>query len=261
MGFKIEEIPGNKTSITENNESVLTYCYGDGISIPHFHPLYAPNGEIITDGNAEEDILGLSFSLGTTYDTNNEKVELERNTTTFECEISDSDESDECINLIDITKWKSSNLEIIERCKTTVHSLIDNHRTIDITIEIQANTHSITFMENIGLGFSAAEMEHRKTANSDGKIGELEVNQQSSEWATLCGISANTAVGLAIFPHPSNGKTSFLATDAYQGYLFAQTPQFTLDVKTTQTLQYRVLVYEGDMFTIDLSEFYDNYIS
>lgn len=261
MGFKIQEIPGKEASITENNESLLTYCYGDGISIPHFHPLYTPNGEIITDGNVEEGTLGLCFSLGTTYDTNNKKVKLKRKTTTLDWEISDSDVSDECINLISITKWEISNIEILERCRTIVHSLINNVRTIDLNIEIHTNTQPITFMENIGLGFSAAEMEHRKTANSDGRIGETEVNQQASKWATLCGISANTAVGLAIFPHTINGRTSFLAKDAYQGYLLAQTPQFTLDVNKTQTLKYRMLIYEGDMFTIDLSEFYNKYIS
>ena len=259
MGFEIEEVTGNDVSIIENNESVLTYCYGDGVPSPYFHPLYAPNGENITEEYVEDNPSGLCFSLGTVSDTSNEKVELKRNSTTLESEISESDVSGFCVNLIGRTQWKCSNLEILEICRTTVHSLTNNVRNIDITIEIHSGTHPITFMDNIGLGYSAAEMEHRKTANADGRIGELEVDQQSSKWATLCGISANDAVGMAILPHPSNGNTSFLAKDAYQGYLFAQTPQFTLDANTSQTLKYRVLIYVGDIFTIDIDQYYDDY--
>lgn len=261
MGFKIDAIPGKEVSIRENNEPVLTYCYGKSISNPYLHPLSAPNGEIITDGYSEKDALGLYFSLGTVRNSDHKQVELKRKTTTLDAEILDSDVSDEYLYLIGNTKWHGANLEILEKCRITVQSIVNSIRIIDLSFEIEVNTHQVKFMENIGLGFSTVEMEHRKTANSDGKIGELEVNQQASEWATLCGISSNTAIGLAIFPHPSNGKTSFLAKDAYQGYLFAQTPQFTLDVNTTQTLEYRVLVYEGDMFTTDLSEFYNEYSS
>lgn len=261
MGFEIEEVLGKEVSITEKSESVLTYCYDMGVSYSYVHPLSAPNGEIITDGYAERHVPGLSFSLGTVYDTTDKLVQPKRIHTSVECEISDSDLSGECVELIDNTIWKGSNIEIVERFRTTVHSSINNVRVIDITIEIHSDTPPLTFKENIGLGYAAAEMEHRKSANADGKIGELEVNQQTSKWATLCGISSNTAVGLAIFPNPINGETSFLAEDAYQGYLLAQTPQFILEVGTTQTLNYRVVIYVGDLFTIDLSEYYDNYIS
>ena len=126
---------------------------------------------------------------------------------------------------------------------------------------LQTYTRPITFVDDLGLGYYAAEMEHRKTANSDGRLGETEVNQQPSQWATLCGIISNTTVGLAILPHPTNGQTFFLAEDIYQGYLLARTPHFTLNANTKQTLKYRVVIYVGDLFTIDLSEYYDNYIT
>ncbi len=261
MGFEIEKVPGKEVSITENSESVLTYCYDIGVLYPYFHPLSAPNGEIITDEYAEKYPPGLCFSLGTVYDSKNKKLKIKRNRTTLECQVIDTDASAECVELIDNTTWKGSNIQIVERFRTTVHSSINNVRVIDITIEIHSDTHPVTFKGNIGLGYAAAEMEHRKSANADGQIGELEVHQKSSNWATLCGISSNTAVGLAILSHPDNGKTIFQAEDVYQGYLLAQTSQFTLDANTTQTLKYRVVVYVGDLFTIDLSEYFDNYIS
>lgn len=261
MGFEIEEVPGKEVSITEQNESVLTYCYDTREPYSYVHPLYAPNGEIITDEYANKYPPGLCFSFGAVYDTIDRQVQLKRNNTTLEYEISDSDISGECVELIDNTTWKGSNIEIVERFRTAVHSSSNNVRVIDITIEIHSDTHPITFKENIGLGYAAVEMEHRKSANANGQIGELEVHQKSSNWATLCGISSNTAVGLAILPHPDNGKTIFQAEDAYQGYLLAQISQFTLDVDTTQTLKYRIVIYVGDLFTIDLSEYYDNYIS
>ena len=223
--------------------------------------MHAPNGQIITEVNSEKQLTGLCLSLGTVYDKNNEQIQLKRNTTTLDWQISNTDSSDECLELICITKCKDSNSEIVEKCKTTVHSNKYNALIFDISIVLQAHAHPITFDDNLGLGYFAVEMEHRKTANSDGRIGESEVNQQPSKWVTLCGISENTAVGLAIIPHPTNGKTFFQAEDIYQGYLLARTPQFTLHANAEHTLKYRVVVYVGDLFTIDLSEYYENYIS
>ena len=102
-------------------------------------------------------------------------------------------------------------------------------------------------------------MEHRKAADSSGRIGESEVNGQEAEWVTLCGIVSNTAVGVAILSHPDNGQTLFRAEDAYLGYLLAQTQPFSLNANATRTLKYRVLIYIGDLFTVDISNYYQNY--
>lgn len=261
MGFKIEEVPEKEVSITENSDILFTYCYGESESEPFFHPLYAPNEQIITEDIAEDKLPGLCFSLGTVYDRNDDEIQLKRNTTILKCEITRTDSSEEFLELILNTKWKGSDTEIVEKSKTTAYSSKNDVRILDINIVLQTHSQPITFSGDIGLSYFAVEMEHRKAANSDGRIGESEVNQQSSKWVTLCGISANTTVGLAIIPHPTNGKTFFQAEDMYQGYLLAQTPQFTLDTNAERTLKYRVVIYVGDLFTIDLSEYYENYIS
>ena len=78
---------------------------------------------------------------------------------------------------------------------------------------------------------------------------------------TLCGLTTaeQEAVGIAIFPHPSNGDTTFLAEDASFGFLFAQRHPFTVNADTTRTLKYRVLAYTGDLFTVDLWGYHQAY--
>ena len=159
------------------------------------------------------------------------------------------------------TTWQASEYQLIETCKTFVHTRQSDVQILDIIVRLHALPNSIAFQGNIGLGYYAAEMEHRKTADSKDRIGESEVNGQESEWGTLCGIVGNTAVGIAILPHPANGKTLFIAEDVSIGYLLAQTQPFTLGPNKMLTLKYRVLIYVGDLFTIDLSESYQKYTS
>ena len=132
---------------------------------------------------------------------------------------------------------------------------------LDLTVILHASANLIAFKGEIGLGYHAVEMEHRKAANASGKIGESEVNGQESEWATLCGIAGDTAIGVAILPHPTNGQTVFLAEDAYQGFLFAQTALFSLNANEKQELNYRILIYLGDLFTFDVWDYYQNYLT
>ena len=51
MEYMLEEVSGKKVNITEKGEPVLTYCYDESAGYSHFHPIYAPNGQIVTEGN------------------------------------------------------------------------------------------------------------------------------------------------------------------------------------------------------------------
>ncbi len=259
MDFKVEEVPGKEISITEKEETVLTYYYGVSELHSYIHPLYTPNGHVITEANSEKPPQGLSFTLGTVYDEYGKLIQLQRNASTLEWGICDIDSNNKSLKFASNTTYKDSDIELVESCHVVVQPVNNNVRILDLTIVLQTGIHPIKLKENIGLGYFAAEMEHRKTANSDGRIGEIEVNQQPAEWATLCGITENTAVGLAIIPHPNSGQTIFHAEDAYQGYLFAQTQHSILEAHATQTLNYRVAIYEGDLFTIDISDYFEKY--
>ena len=258
MDFKVQEVPGKEISITEKAETVLTYYYGVSELHSYIHPLYTPHGHVVTDANSEKHPRGLSFTLGTVYDENEKQVQLQRNASTLEWDIYDID-SHRRTKFVNNTTYKNSDIELVESCQVVVHPVKNNVRILDVTIVLETGIHPIKLKENFGLGYFAAEMEHRKTANSHGRLGEIEVNQQPAEWGTLCGITENTAVGLAIIPHPNNGQTIFHAEDVYQGYLFAQTQHSILEAHATQTLNYRVAIYEGDLFTIDISDFYEKY--
>ncbi len=254
MEFRLEEIPGKEVSITEKDESVLTYCYGESVLHSHIHPLYAPNGQVVTEGSGEKHLPGLCFSFGTVKDDKRQSIVRHRSASTLDWET-----SEKFVKFISQTTWQVSNHVLIETCKTVVHPRQSDVQILDFIVDLHAPTHPISIEEDIGLGYYAVEMEHRKAADSDGRIGESEVNGQESEWVTLYGITGNTVVGLAIFPHPENGKTTLLVEDAYLGYLFAQTQPFTLDVNAMRTLKYRVIIYVGDLFTIEISEYYHKY--
>ena len=46
----IHEINNNELSITKDNAPILTYSYGNAEGPPYFHPFYAPNGQMVTEG-------------------------------------------------------------------------------------------------------------------------------------------------------------------------------------------------------------------
>ena len=262
MAFMLDEVAGKEVSITEEGELVLTYCYGESVSRSYFHPIYAPNGQVVTEGIGETEqrhLPGICFSFGTVKGENGNSIPLHRSVPKLHQEISKSS-VEEPVEFVSKTTWKDSNLVLIETCYTTVHPLQNDVRILDLKVVLHAPYNLVEFIDDFGLGYYAVEMEHRKAADSNGRIGESEVNGQESEWGTLCGITANTAIGVAILSHPENGKTRFLAEDAHLGFLFAQTPRFILDANATRTLKYRVVIYIGDLFTIDISDYYQNYL-
>jgi hypothetical protein len=263
MKFTLDEVPGKEVTITEQGESVLTYCYDESVSFSHFHPLYAPNGEVVTEGITEIEKRyppGICFTLGTVNDDSGNPIEPNRSAPTLDGKTLKTSETEELAKFVSKTTWEAANPVLTEICKVKVYPLQNDVRILDLKVILHTASNPIKFEGEIGLGYHAVEMEHRKAANAGGKIGESEVNGQESEWATLCGIAGDTAIGLAILPHPANGQTVFLAEDAYQGFLFAQTAPFTLNVNEKHELNYRVLIYLGDLFTFDVWDYYEKYI-
>lgn len=257
----MDEVPGKEITITEKGEPMLTYCYDESASFSHFHPLYAPNGQAVTEGMTEigqQHLPGICFTFGTVNDENRKPTELCRSTTTIDRENSKA-AAEESAKFVSKTTWEAANPVLTEICEVIVYPLQNDVRILDLTVILQAASIPITFDGKIGLSYQAVEMEHRKAANAGGKIGESEVSEQESEWATLCGINGDTAIGVAILPHPANGQTLFLAEDAYQGSLFAQIVPFTLNANKKREFNYRVLIYLGDLFTFNVWDYYQNY--
>ena len=252
----IHEISKNKLSITRDSAAILTYCYGDPESPPYFHPLCAPNGQVVTEGEYTQGRYppGICFTLGT---VNGEQ--LDQNALIRE-KMPSTEETLEEFTIV--TTWNVSEPLLIETCTMDVHPPQTDVQALDIAISLYAPTTSLEFAGNIGLGCHTVEMEYRKAANANGRLGESEVNGNRSVWGTLSGITAaeQTSVGVAIFPHPTNGETTFLAEDASFGYLFAQAVPFKVNAGLTRTLKYRVLAYIGDLFTVNVWEYHQDYI-
>lgn len=252
----IHEINKNELSITKDSAPILTYCYGDPENPPYFHPLYAPDGRVVTEREYTQGHYppGICFTLGT---VNGEQ--LDPNLLTREREPSNGGISED---FTIVTTWNASEPLLVETCTTDVHPPQTEVQVLDIVVALYAPTTSLEFAGNIGLGCRTVEMEYRKAADANGRLGESEVNGNRSVWGTLSGITAaeQSAVGVAIFPHPTNGETTFLAEDASLGYLCAQAVPFKVNVGLTRTLKYRVLAYIGDLFTVDVWKYHQDYI-
>ena len=249
----LHEFNEKELSITEDDAPILTWHHGGDVARPpYLHPLYAPNGQVVTDDTriGHQHPPGICFTHGTVN-----AAQLNHDEVTRETEASSA-------RFSVVTTWKVSKEPfLIETCTVEVHPRQTEAQVLDMEISLQAPSKPLEFAGDIGLGYLAVEMEYRKAADADGRIGESEVNGNISAWGTLCGLTAaeQAAVGVAIFPHPSNGETMFHAEDASFGYLFAQATPFTVGPGSTHTLKYRILAYTGDLFTVDVWGYHQDY--
>ncbi len=249
----LHEFNEKELSITEDSAPILTCHHGGDVARPpYLHPFYAPNGQVVTDDTdiGHQHPPGVCFTHGTVNGAQLHHDEMTR----------DTEASSAGFSIV--TTWKNSAEPfLIETCKTEVHPRQTEVQILDIALSLHAPSHPLEFTGDVGLSYLAVEMEYRKAANADGRMGESEVSGNISVWGTLCGLTTaeQKVVGVAIFPHPSNGDTTFLAEDASFGYLFAQTAPFRINADTTRTLKYRVLAYTGDLFTVDLWGYHQAY--
>ncbi|MXZ01891.1 hypothetical protein F4Y93_15075, partial [Candidatus Poribacteria bacterium] len=162
---------------------------------------------------------------------------------------------------IDSTWEDASGPFLIETYRVEVHPQQNEVQIVDIKISLRAPKRSIELTGSVGLGYHAVEMEHRKAVDADTRMGKLEMSGKMSAWGTLSGLTTaeNAPVGVAILPHPANGKTTFFAEDVAFGYLFAQATPLVVSTLMMRPLKYRILVYAGDLFTVDVSEYYKDY--
>lgn len=258
MAFLVDEAPNKEITLSENSNPVLTYHYNKTVSHPYMHPIYTSNGQIITEGlreNRQRHLPGLCFSVGEFRNENGNTSTIKQKGTTLDRESIRESISSKAFRIVGETTYQVSDAVLINAFQIDIQPIRNDVRILDMKVVLQALSKPIELVGDIGLSYYAVEMEHRKTANADAKIGEAEVNRTESKWGTLCGIVDNTAIGLAICPHLANGPTQFIAEDLYQGFLFAKTPSLIIDPQENRELIYRVLIYLGDLFTFDVGEY------
>ena len=246
------EVTKNDLSITEADAPILTCCYSNLERPSYFHPLYAPNGQAITDDadNRAQYPPGLCFTIGS---VNGEQLPARKREPTL-------GETSEGFAIV--TTYGAPEPLLIETLTTQVYPRQTDVQVLDIEVSLHAPTAVVEVAGNTGLACRTVEMEYRKAANADGRLGESEVNGNASVWGTIAGITTaeQNAVGVAIFPHPMNGETTFFADDISYGFLFAQATPFTVNAGATCSLRYRVLAYIGDLFTFDIWKYHEDYI-
>lgn len=259
MTFVVDEATNEEITLSENGNPVLTYHYSNTVSHPYMHPIYTSNGQIITEGLQEirqRHLPGLCFSVGEVKNDNGNASPIKQKVTNIDKKIIRKPNSSDAFRIVSETTYQVSDAGLKNSYQVDIQPIRDNVRILDMKVELQSLSKPIELVGDTGLSYFAVEMEHRKIANADGKIGEAEVNRTESKWGTLCGIVDNTAIGLVICPHPANGPTQFIAEDIYQGFLLAKTPSLTINPQENRVLRYRVLIYLGDLFTFDVGEHY-----
>ena len=250
----LHEFNEKELSITEDSAPILTCHHGGDVARPpYLHPFYAPNGQVVTDDTniGHRHPPGICFTHGTVNGAELHHDEMTR----------DTEASSAGFSIV--TTWKdSAEPFLIETCKVEVHPRQTEVQVLDIELSLHAPNHPLEFTGDIGLSYLAVEMEYRKAANADGRMGESEVNGNLSVWGTLCGLTAadQEIVGVAIFPHPSNGGHNVFSPRTLLSDSFShKAAPFRINADTTRTLKYRVLAYTGDLFTVDLWGYHQAY--
>ena len=245
------EVSKTALSMTEDGLPILTCCYGNLERPTYLHPLYAPNGQVVTadEDNRAQYPPGICFTLGTV--NGEQRAAHERKPTLAEA----SEEFKV------VTTYGAPEPLLIEVLTAQVLRRQTEVQVLDVEVSLHAPTTPLEVAGNTGLACRAVEMEYRKASDADGRLGESEVNGNRAAWGTLSGITTaeQNAVGVAIFPHPTNGETTFFADDTAYGFLFAAAAPFTVDVGATRPLKYRVLAYIGDLFTFDVWQYHQDY--
>ena len=245
------EVSKTALSIAEDGLPILTCCYGNLERPTYLHPLYTPNGQVVTEDadNRAQYPPGICFTLGT---VNGEQPPTRKRKPTLA-------ESPEEFAIV--TTYGVPEPLLIKTFTTQVQRRQTEVQALDIEVSLHAPTVSLEVAGNTGLACRTVEMEYRKASDADGRLGESEVNGNKSAWGTLSGITtaAQNPVGVAIFPHPTNGETTFFADDTSYGFLFAAVAPFTVAAGATRILKYRVLAYIGDLFTFDVWQYHQDY--
>ncbi|MBI1924085.1 PmoA family protein [Candidatus Poribacteria bacterium] len=281
MALILTEVPGSTLSLADGNNPILTYHYGPELYKPYFHPIHAPNGQIVTDDAPEDHVhhRGLCFTWGNVNGINywaeincDEAVRGR----IVHREFREKAVNAEMARFVIVNDWVAPDgAKPIEEISTVtvyppqVEDSRDggDHQTIDFGFELHAQSVDVvmgTPPAYHGLCYRAAEMEYRKIINSDSHIGEREAKGKPAQWCELGGVLGDEPVGVAIFDHPSNLRhpTRFYALDENFGFIstsFAYDEPYTIPAGEVLTLKHRVLIHLGDVFTFDLWKCYEEY--
>lgn len=274
MSLTFNEVPGSELSFADGDMPILTYHYGPDVYKPYCHPIYAPNGQIVTADAPEDHVhhRGLCFGWGDVNGVNywseincDESVRGRIVHQEFRQKAVITDRA----RFVTINNWVAPDgVEVIEEvCHIVVSQPHLDIHTIDFCFELHAQSTDVVMGTSPvyhGLCYRAAEMEYRKIINSDSRIGELEAKGKPAQWCELSGVLGNEPVGVAVFDHPSNLRhpTKFFASDEAFGFIstsFAYDQPYIIPAGESLTLTYRVLIHLGDLFTFDLWTYYEEY--
>ena len=158
----LHEFNEKELSITEDGAPILT-CYhgGDVAHPPYLHPLYAPNGQVVTDDAhiGHQHPPGVCFTRGTVNGAQLHHDEITRDTEASSARFSI------------VTTWKdSAEPSLIETYTIEVHPRQTEMQLVDIELSLHAPRTPLEFAGDIGLGCLAVEMEHRKAVNADTRM-------------------------------------------------------------------------------------------
>lgn len=266
-------------AIMKDNKSIdtgwLIYNYDPKLYKSYFHPIYAPDGQIVTADSPPGEVhhRGLCISWGNVNGINfwaEEVVGPEVRGRIVHKEFVYLKEYDDYIELTEKCDWLAPDDKkfLDETRLIRIHAPKPTVRILDIGFELCAKNMDIvmgTPPPYHGLCYRASDMQDRKITNSEGCVEGRNAMGVRARWADLSGTLDGKAVGVTIFDNPENPRfpTKFFTMDNAFGFIstsFAYDESYIIKAGDSLKLKHRVLIHSGDASSFDIENEYKGYI-
>ncbi len=253
----------------------LRYNYNPKLYKSYFHPIYAPDGQVVTADSPFDHVhhRGLCVSWGNVNEINFWAEEVfgpeVRGRITHK-EFVHREEKEDYVEFTEKCDWLApGDKKFLEEIRwVKIHAPSPKVRILDISslfcavdIDIAMGTPPAYH----GLCYRASDMQNRRITNSEGDVGEDAAKGKRARWADLSGILDGKAVGVTIFDNPNNPRfpTTFYTLDKGFGFIstsFSYDEAYTIKAGYSLKLTYRVLVHSGDASSFDIEDEYEKYV-
>lgn len=253
----------------------LRYNYNPKLYKTYFHPIYAPDGQIVTADSPPDEVhhRGLCVSWGNVNEINFWAEEVYgpevRGRITHK-KFTDVEKKEDFVEFTEKCDWLApGNKKFLDETRCVkIYAPQPKVRILDISFLLSAVDVDIimgTPPAYHGLCYRASNMQHRRITNSEGNVGEETAKGKRARWADLSGILDGKAVGVTIFDNPSNPRfpTKFFTLDRSFGFIstsFSYDEAYIIKAGDSLKLTHRVLVHSGDASSFDIEGEYKKYI-
>lgn len=279
-----------RTQILIDGKEALVYRYGDGVDLPHYHPLRSPSGKSMLVDKTEPYPHHRAFWFADTvepagrrkasfYNALNSQVDPKDPASPFRDHIRQVEfASEQCegarAELVTKLLWEmDSNVPVLDEMRRLrIVALANGEYFLDITFTLTAAHGDVTFASD-AVHYAWPYLRVNETFNGEhggtiaddlGQKGEAGTNMKPAKWIDYSNTVDGAAEGLAVFQWP-DGKEHRWLTREY-GTFGPRRPDeqsgkpFTLKRGESIVQRVGVLVHAGNVESGRVAERYQQYI-